>query len=227
MTAFSTLIDGYRRFRGGEYLVQRGRFDQLALEGQSPPVMIVACSDSRVDPTRIFDVAPGEVFVLRNVANLVPPYEPDGGQHGASAAIEFAVTQLAVAEIVVLGHGQCGGIAASLSGRFEGAKAGEGGFIDSWMAMIEPARADAVRAAAAHPDVDAQQVLEMAAIRLSLDNLMSFPFVAEAVAAGRLTLRGAWFSISEGTLRVLDEASGRFEVVGATVERANDNHAHG
>ena len=176
--------------------------------------MIVACSDSRVDPTRIFDVSPGEAFVLRNVANLVPPYEPDNAHHGASAAIEFAVTQLAVTQIVVLGHGQCGGIKASLTGRFDGAPAGEGGFIAHWMEMIGPARADAVAAAAAHPDIDAQQVLELAAIRLSLDNLRSFPFVAAAVAAGTLTLRGAWFSIAEGTLRVLDDASGRFEAVG-------------
>ena len=218
MTAFATLLDGYRRFRTGSYQEQRRRFDQLSAEGQSPPVMIVACSDSRVDPTRIFDVAPGEVFVLRNVANLVPPYEPDGGQHGASAAIEFAVTQLGVAEIVVMGHAQCGGITASLTGRFEGARAGEGGFIDRWMAMIEPARADAVGAAAAHPDIDAQQVLEMAAIRLSLANLRSFPFVTAAIAAGALTLRGAWFSIADGSLRVLDETSGRFEAVGFSGE---------
>ncbi len=218
MTAFATLIDGYRRFRTGAYQEQRRRFDQLASEGQLPPVMIVACSDSRVDPTRIFDVSPGEVFVLRNVANLVPPYEADGGQHGASAAIEFAVTQLGVAEIVVMGHAQCGGITASLTGRFDGAKAGEGGFIDRWMAMIEPARTEAVAAAAVHPNIDAQQVLEMAAIRLSLANLHSFPFVAAAVAAGSLTLRGAWFSINDGCLRVLDDATGRFEAVGFSIE---------
>ncbi len=216
MTAFATLINGYRRFRTGAYQEQRARFDHLASEGQSPPVMIIACSDSRVDPTRIFDVAPGEVFVLRNVANLVPPYEPDGGQHGASAAIEFAVTQLGVTEIVVMGHAQCGGITASLTGRFVGAEVGKGGFIDRWMAMIEPARADAVRAAAGHPDIDVRQLLEMAAIRLSLDNLRSFPFVADAVTAGALTLRGAWFSIADGSLRVLDEASGRFEAVDYT-----------
>lgn len=216
MTAFSTLLDGYRRFRSGAYQEQRERFDQLATEGQSPPVMIIACSDSRVDPTRIFDVAPGEVFVLRNVANLVPPYESDGGQHGASAAIEFAVTQLGVAEIVVMGHAQCGGITASLTGRFAGAKAGAGGFIDRWMAMIEPARNAAIHAAAAHPDVDAQRVLEMAAIRLSLDNLRSFPFVATAISERKLTLRGAWFSIADGSLRILDEGSGQFEPVSYT-----------
>ena len=204
MTAFATLLDGYSRFRAGPYEEQRRRFDRLAAEGQSPPVMIIACSDSRVDPARIFDVAPGEVFVLRNVANLVPPYEPDGGQHGASAAIEFAVTQLGVAEIVVLGHAQCGGISASLTGRFEGAVAGEGGFIARWMAMIEPARAAAI-AQASECASDAQHLLELAAIRLSLANLNSFPFVAERVADGRLALRGAWFSIADGSLSILGE----------------------
>lgn len=204
MTAFATLLDGYRRFRSGPYEEQRRRFDQLASEGQSPSVMIIACSDSRVDPTRIFDAAPGEVFVLRNVANLVPPYEPDGGQHGASAAIEFAVTQLEVAEIVVLGHALCGGITASLTGRFDGAAAGEGGFIARWMAMIAPARATALAAAAADRHSDPQRLLEHAAIRLSLANLHSFPFIAERVADGRLTLRGAWFSIADGALQVLD-----------------------
>lgn len=215
MNAFAKLLDGYRRFRAGPYEEQRRRFDRLAAEGQSPPVMVIACSDSRVDPTRVFDVAPGEVFVLRNVANLVPPYEPGGGQHGASAAIEFAVTQIGVTEIVVLGHAKCGGITASLTGRFDGAAEGEGHFIDRWMEMIVPAR-DAARAAAAgHPDIDAQQVLELAAIRLSLDNLRSFPFIAERVAANTLTLRGAWFSINDGSLRVLDDATGRFETINA------------
>lgn len=213
MTALNSLLDGYRRFRSGEYQSQRRRFDRLAAEGQSPPVMIVACCDSRVDPARVFDVDPGEVFVLRNVANLVPPYEPDGGQHSASAAIEFAVTQLGVAEILVLGHAQCGGIAASLSGCFDSAAPGEGHFIDRWMSMIDTARDEAIAAAAGHPDIDAQQVLELAAIRLSLANLRSFPFVMERLEAGKLVLRGAWFSIADGSLRILEEASGRFEVV--------------
>jgi len=204
MTAFGTLLDGYRRFRNGEYREQRRRFDQLAAEGQSPPVMIVACCDSRVDPTRVFDSAPGEMFVLRNVANLVPPYEPDGGQHSTSAAIEYAVTRLDVTEIVVLGHAQCGGISASISGRFDGTAAGEGGFIASWMSMIGPARDAALAAAAADPAIDVHRTLELDAIRLSLANLLSFPFIAERVESGRLALRGAWFSIADGALSLLD-----------------------
>lgn len=211
MAAFDTLLAGYRRFRAGPYNDQRARFDALAHRGQSPKVMVVACADSRVDPTRIFDSAPGEMFVMRNVANLVPPYEADGATHGSSAAIEFAVTQLEVEHIVVLGHARCGGITASLSGQFDAAAEGHGAFIGRWMAKIEPAR-DQVRAAAAiSPDIDAQQALELAAIRLSLDNLMTFPFVAERVAAGSLDLQGAHFDIADGILRVLDPASGRFE----------------
>ncbi len=213
MAPFDDLLDGYRRFRAGPYNDQRTRFDTLAHVGQSPRVMVVACVDSRVDPTRIFDSAPGELFVMRNVANLVPPYEPDGATHGSSAAIEFAVTQLGVEHIVVMGHAQCGGISASLTGAFDQAAPGHGMFIGRWMAKIEPAR-DQVRAAAAlSPDIDAQEALELAAIRLSLDNLLTFPFVADRVADDRLTLHGAHFGIADGILRFLDPATGRFQPV--------------
>ena len=213
MPAFSALLAGYRRFRAGPYNEQRLRFDALAHGGQSPRVMVVACADSRVDPAQIFDAAPGEMFVMRNVANLVPPYEADGATHGSSAAIEFAVTQLEVDHIVVLGHARCGGITASLTGKFDAAAEGHGAFIGRWMAKIEPAR-DRIRAAQAlSPDIDAQEALELAAIRLSLDNLRTFPFVAERVAAGRLGLQGAHFGIADGILRVLDPATGQFEAV--------------
>ena len=213
MSEFHVLLDGYRRFRAGAYVEQRQRYGSLATVGQSPRTMVIACSDSRVDPTRVFDSSPGELFVVRNVANLVPPYETDRGYHGASAAIEFAVTQLNVTELIVMGHAQCGGISASLTGKFDGAKHGEGGFIDHWMDMIEPARAAALAAAVIHPEIDVQEVLELAAIRLSLDNLHSFPFVAERVAAGTLTLRGAYFGIADGMLRVLDNVTGDFVAV--------------
>lgn len=213
MSAFKSLLTGYRRFRAGPYNDQRAQFDALAHVGQSPKIMVIACADSRVDPTRIFDSAPGEMFVMRNVANLVPPYETDGATHGSSAAIEFAVTQLEVDYIVVLGHARCGGITASLTGKFDEAAEGHGAFIGRWMAHIEPAR-DRIRAAQAiSPDVDAQQALELAAIRLSIDNLRSFPFVAEREAAGTLDLQGAHFDIADGILRILDPATDRFEPV--------------
>ncbi|MGI4877134.1 MAG: carbonic anhydrase [Janthinobacterium lividum] len=211
MASFDALLDGYRRFRAGPYNDQRARFDALAHIGQAPKIMIIACADSRVDPTRIFDSAPGEMFVMRNVANLVPSYEADGATHGSSAAIEFAVTILEVEHIVVLGHARCGGISASLDGRFDAAAEGHGAFIGRWMAAIEPAR-DQVRAAAViSPDIDAQEALELAAIRLSLANLRSFPFVASREAAGHLALQGAHFDIADGILRVLDPSTGRFE----------------
>ncbi|QMW23418.1 carbonic anhydrase [Sandaracinobacteroides saxicola] len=216
MPEFRELIEGYRRFRTGPYIEQRTRFDALA-QGQSPRVMLVACSDSRVDPSRVFDTAPGQMFVLRNVANLVPDYGDAAGQASAAAAIEYAVCVLKVHQIVVFGHARCGGIAASLSGAFTDAGPGQGQFIGKWMAMIEPARQQVVAAAALSPDVDAQRALEQAAVRLSLANLRSYPFVTAAETAGELKLQGAIFDIADGSLRVLDPATDRFETVPVTL----------
>ena len=214
MPQFRALIDGYRRFRTAGYIEQRDRYDALANKGQSPKVMVIACSDSRVDPTLVFDTAPGQMFVLRNVANLVPPFVDDNGHHGVSAAVEYAVTQLNVEHILVLGHARCGGIAASFTGQFDDAANGAGGFIGAWMSMIAPAR-DRIRAAAAlSPDIDAPAALELEAIRISIENLRSFPFVAAAEAEGRLHLQGALFDIADGLLRVLDKETGRFTTVG-------------
>src|SRR3954466_13818668 len=128
MTGFSDLLSGYQRFRETDWTRQRSRWAELR-EGQKPSVMVIACSDSRVDPAQVFDTSPGEIFVVRNVANLVPPFELDGSRHGVSAALEFAVTQLNVTDIVVMGHGSCGGVKASLTHAFDGAEPGEGGFI--------------------------------------------------------------------------------------------------
>ena len=220
MPEFRSLIDGYRRFRTAGYIEQRERYDALANKGQSPKVMVIACSDSRVDPTRVFDSEPGQMFVLRNVANLVPPYVADDGLHGVSAAVEYAVTQLEVHHIVVLGHARCGGIAASFTGQFDNAEHGAGGFVSAWMAMIAPAR-DRIRAAAAlSPDIDAHAALELEAIRISLDNLRSFPFVAAAEMAGKLQLQGALFDIADGVLRTLDRESGRFLPVRIDTDQA-------
>lgn len=191
-----TLLAGYRRFRNHGFEAQRARWATLA-EGQAPPTMVIGCADSRVDPAAIFDCAPGELFVIRNVANLVPPYETGGGLHGVSAAIEFAVLGLKVSNIVVLGHAACGGITAALHGHDLLPR--EASFITAWMGMIEPARAEVAAAAPQDP----QRALEYAAIGLSLQHLAEFPFVAEAVTAGRLTLNGAHFGIAEGELRVL------------------------
>ncbi|OYW46458.1 MAG: hypothetical protein B7Z08_07325 [Sphingomonadales bacterium 32-68-7] len=201
MPEFAQLLQGYRRFKANAYPQQRARFDALA-EGQAPPVMVISCCDSRVDPATIFDVEPGQVFALRNVANLVPPFEPGGGLHGASAAIEFAVRHLRVRHVVVMGHGRCGGIHASL----EGPGLSGYDFVDDWMRILDRAKAEVL---AAGP-VDPQQALEWAGIKCSLGNLMTFPFVAERVARGELTLHGMWFAITAGQLYVLDTETGEF-----------------
>lgn len=207
---FNALVEGYRRFRATDWSAQRQRWQQLA-EGQNPRVMVIACSDSRVDPSLIFDANPGEMFVVRNVANLVPPYEPDQGRHGVSAALEFAVTQLQVEEIIVLGHGFCGGCAAALTGQFDAAEPGEGGFIAHWIDMLEDARAR-VRAKHQEPLTrEAFRAMEHEAVCVSLSNLRTFPWVREREMEGRLSLHGAFFAISDGVLHLLDEASGEFK----------------
>ena len=208
MGRFTRMVEGYRRFRQSRWPKERERWSDLA-EGQSPKVMVLACSDSLVDPAEIFDTRPGEIFVVRNVANLAPPYETSRGYHGVSAALEFAVTQLEVEEILVLGHESCGGCAAALTGQFDGAEPGEGHFIADWVRQLSDARQ---RVRARHPEMDADAALEMEreAVKLSLANLRSFPWIADREADGRLKLHGAHFSIAEGRLFVLDETEGSF-----------------
>lgn len=209
MTDFTDLLDGYRRFRDHDWSRERERWRELST-GQKPKVMVIACSDSRVDPTQIFDAAPGEMFVVRNIANLVPPCEMDGSRHGVSAALEFAVTQLEVPEIVVMGHGSCGGVHASLTRRFEGAAPGAGGFIAHWIDLLDEARD---RVVAEHGDgPDAVRPLELETVRVSIANLRTFPSIPEREAAGTLTIHGAYFAIADGVLHVMD-ADGRFGAV--------------
>ena len=206
MTDFADLVSGYRRFRNQGWSGQRERWAELS-EGQSPKVMVIACSDSRVDPAIIFDTSPGEIFAVRNVANLVPPFEEGGGRHGVSAALEFAVTQLEVPEIVVLGHGSCGGVHAALSQRFENAEPGAGGFIAHWIDLLDDARDRIVAEHGTGPE--AVRALELETVRVSIANLRTFPFVPEREAAGTLSIRGAYFAIADGVLHVMDE-SGAF-----------------
>ena len=210
MSGFDDLVAGYRRFRTDGWTRQRQRWAELS-EGQSPRVMIIACSDSRVDPAQIFDTSPGEIFVVRNVANLVPPFEQGGGRHGVSAALEFAVTQLEVSDVVVLGHGSCGGVNAALTGAFGGKAPGEGHFIAHWVDMLDDARA---RIIAAHgTGQEAVRALELETVRVSLANLRTFPFIPDREAAGTLKLHGAYFAIAEGVLHVLGE-DGEFSAAG-------------
>ena len=211
MPRFTRLIEGYRRFRENEWPRERERWAELA-EGQSPKVMVIACADSRSDPAEIFDARPGEIFVVRNIAALAPPFETTAGYHGVSAALEFGVTQLEVEEILVLGHGSCGGCAAALTGQFDGAEPGEGRFIANWVSMLHPARDEVL---AEHPagDPDAVRQMEWEAVKLSLANLRTFPWIAERERTGSLRLHGAHFSIADGLLSLLDEAEGIFRPV--------------
>jgi carbonic anhydrase len=211
MTRFTDMIDGYNRFRTTDWAEEHQRWALLA-EGQSPKVMVLACSDSRVEPAVIFDAAPGEMFVVRNVAALAPPYETTPGRHGVSAALEFAVTQLEVEEIVVMGHGLCGGCAAALTGQFDQAASGEGKFIADWVGLLDEAR-EAVRAI--HPDLGASayEEMEYQSVKVSLANLRTFPWIAARESDGRLSLHGCHFSIADGRLHMLDEAEDSFRPV--------------
>ncbi len=205
------LVAGFRRFRESGWHPKRERWQQLR-EGQNPELMIIACSDSRVDPAQIFDVDPGEMFVVRNVAAMVPPLDLTPGYHGVSAALEFAVQALKVKEIVVMGHGMCGGCRAALTQEMRGAEPGEGGFIADWIALLDDARAP-IAAELGTTGRPAERAMEMAAVKVSLANLRSFPCIRRGEREGTLKLRGAFFAISDGALHLLDEASGNFEPV--------------
>jgi carbonic anhydrase len=185
------LIEGYRKFRAEIWPAERARYEALAHWGQSPEAMVIACSDSRVDPQTVFGAVPGELFVVRNVAALVPPYEPDARPHGTSAALEFGVKVLKVPRLVVLGHGQCGGVRAMAYGPPPQAR----DFIATWVEIGRPA----VAAAGDVADGMLGRV-ETEVVRLSLKNLMSFPWIAEPVSAGRLALQGYLFDVHIGVL---------------------------
>ena len=202
-----SLLDGYRSFRDHRYEPERARYRALAEHGQMPEVMVIACCDSRSAPETIFHAAPGEIFVVRNVANLVPPYEPDGSRDGTSAALEFAVQSFKVRHIVVLGHGRCGGIRAALHPAAKPLSPGD--FIGTWMKPLGPA-ADEVAANERLTDEERQTALERASIRHSLANLRTFPFVSILEDRDRLSLHGAWFDIAHGELWTMDPVTGAF-----------------
>ena len=201
------LLNGYRAFKDDRYAREQARYRSLAEHGQTPEVMVVACSDSRSAPETIFNAAPGEIFVVRNVANLVPPYEPDGAHQSTSAALEFAVQGLGVRHIVVLGHGRCGGIRAALHPEAEPLSPGD--FIGKWMKLLAPA-AHEIAAGGGLTDAERQTALERASIRHSVANLRTFPFVSILEDRDRLSLHGAWFDIADGELWTMDPATGEF-----------------
>lgn len=201
------LVDGYAAFLEGRFPQESERYRQLGEDGQSPKTMVISCCDSRVSPEVIFDVGPGELFIVRNVANLVPPYAPDGSQHGTSAALEFAVQALRVSDIVVLGHARCGGIRAAVAEDAEPLSPGD--FIGKWMSMIAPA-IERVGPRGARSMDDYLRQLEYGSVINSLANLRTFPCVQILEQRGRLNLHGAFFGVATGVLSVLDEATGLF-----------------
>lgn len=203
------LIEGYEHFAGGRLREEQSRYRELSELGQSPEIMVIGCCDSRVSPEVIFDAKPGELFVVRNVANLVPPYTPDGAQRAVSAALEFAVQALKVKHIVVLGHAQCGGIRAFAE---ESKPLSPGDFIGRWMEMIAPA-ADMIGARGGEPMGSYLARLEQASMVKTLDNLMTFPCVRILVERGKLQLHAAYFGVATGGLSVLDKDSGEFRPV--------------
>ena len=207
------LVAGYEAFLGGRFDQERQRFQALAETGQQPRIMIIGCCDSRVSPEVIFDARPGEIFVVRNVANLAPPYAPDGDLHGTSAALEFAVMGLRVEHIVVMGHAGCGGVRAFAESEADpyARPLSPGDFIGKWMSLIEPA-ARSLGPAGGTGEAYIEK-LAHASIKRSLDNLRTFPCVQTLEANGRLHLHGAHFEIASGTLSVLNQATSQFVAV--------------
>ncbi len=205
----SRLVEGYESFLGGRFAREQDRFRQLAAAGQKPRILLIGCCDSRVSPEVIFDASPGELFVVRNIANLVPPYGPSEDFHGISAALEFAVVGLSVAHIVVMGHAGCGGVRAFACSEQQAAHEPltQGDFIGRWMNLIQPVAARVERGGSLDAYIER---LALASVGQGLINLRSFPWIAERERQGKLALHGAYFGIASGALLALNEAHGSF-----------------
>ena len=201
------LIEGYQAFIDERLPRERTRFEELAAKGQRPEIMLIGCCDSRVSPEVIFDASPGEIFVVRNVANLVPPFETGGDYHSTSAALEFAVQALRVKHIVVLGHGRCGGIRAYAD---DAEPLSPGDFIGKWMTLVKPAAERAGAQAEGESLETYVERLALISVEKSLENLMTFPCVRILCERGKIQLHGAYFDVSSGVLRVRDPRTGRF-----------------
>ncbi len=209
MTHFPEILaDRFRRFKFRHFTPNQDRYEELASNGQNPEVMIVSCCDSRVDPETIFGAMPGELFVVRNVANLVPPYETTGKYHGVSAALEFAALNLRVKHIVVIGHSGCGGVRACLE--HDAARQTEAQFITNWMSILDEGRARIMTAFAGKPLAEIRAALERESVIASLDNLRTFPCIKILEGKGRLALHGAYFDIGSGTLSAYNQATAEF-----------------
>ena len=209
MSSFpETLADRFRRFKHRHFTPHADQYEELATFGQSPETMLISCCDSRVDPETIFSALPGELFIVRNVANLVPPYETGGRFHGVSTAIEFAVLNLRVKNLIIMGHSGCGGVRAALDQ--SAAIQTEAQFISRWMSMLDEARISVLSSHQAKTREQQQAALEMEGVKTSIRNLRTFPFVNELEEKGKLSLHGAYFDIKTGTLSVLNHSRGQF-----------------
>ena len=209
MSSFpESLTDRFRRFKQRHFVPNADHYEELATYGQSPDVMLISCCDSRVDPETIFSALPGELFVVRNVANLVPPYETGGRYHGVSTAIEFAVMNLRVKHLIIMGHSGCGGVRAALDQSV--AIQTEAKFISRWMSMLDEARLTVLAKHQMSSQSERQAALEMEGIKTSIKNLRTFPFVADLEEKGKLSLHGAYFDIKSGTLSILNHSRGIF-----------------
>jgi carbonic anhydrase len=208
MTLPKRLLDGYANFRSGRYASEAERYRTLGEGHQQPQIMMIACCDSRAAPETIFDAGPGEIFVVRNVANLVPPYTPDGGHHATSAALEFAVLSLGVSDIVVMGHGRCGGIRAAVS---DAGPLSHTDFIGSWMRAVK----DVASAVPLHEkDAQYERHVERASIEHSLANLRTFPWIRARENQQALALHGVWFDISLGELHAYRQNGASWTTIG-------------
>ena len=204
------LLEGYASFRSGRYSLEAERYRRLGEGLQKPTIMMIACCDSRAAPETIFDAGPGEMFVVRNVANLVPPYAPDGRHHSTSAALEFAVLSLGVSHIVVMGHGKCGGVRTMLE---QGDPLTTSDFIGKWMSAVRDV-AEMVRREPDHV-LDLQIAVERASVEHSLANLRTFPWLRALLGKRELSIHGAWFDISLGELHSFDDDAARWSVIPA------------
>ncbi len=204
------LIQGFQRFREQHFEKHDTLYQQLVTEGQTPQVLVVACCDSRVDPALVFNCDPGDLFVIRNVANLVPPLEVHSGRHGTTAAIEYGVSTLGVKHIVVLGHAHCGGIDALVK---TGGVGTPGSYIDDWMSLVESARAEVIAEMPHAPIEEQERACEQRSILVSLENLKTFPWIRERVEDGSLVLHGWYFDIEHGQLLNYDATTRSFVAV--------------
>lgn len=224
MSHIDKLVEGFRRFRSHNYEENRALFERLAQYGQSPKTIVVGCCDSRVDPAIVTDCNPGDLFIIRNVANLVPPYEISGSHHGTSAALEFGVCHLDVENIIVLGHAQCGGIRA-LMNRTPGSEPKDG-FISGWMRIARNARNRVLARMQGEQEEIQMRACELEAIKVSMDNLLTFPWILERVAQKKLALHGWYFDMAQGELLIFDPASNRFEPFRRPDQLPEQSHTH-